>query len=122
MIDLCSIRKVQTAIRAFEAELKAETGLSLNDAIVLCAASKGMEDAASLSRELDLSPSRLTRILDSLVTRGLVSRTESPEDRRAISVSLTARGARLVAQYRETDIEVPAELARAAKKNKALRG
>jgi len=119
MVDLCSIRKVQTAIRAFEAELKAETGLSLNDAIVLCAASKGMGDAASLARELDLSPSRLTRILDSLVARGLVSRAESPDDRRSISVTLTARGSRLVAEYRETDIEVPAELARAAKKNKA---
>ena len=37
MIDLCAIRRLQTALRTFEEELKAKTGLSFNDALLLCA-------------------------------------------------------------------------------------
>jgi len=38
----------------------------------------------------------MTRILDDLVARGLVSRTPNPEDRRRVDLSLTARGEALV--------------------------
>lgn len=110
MIDLCSIRKIQSAFRQFEETLHAETGLSLNDAITLCSVSKGIREPGMLARELDLSPSRLTRILDALETRGLITRSLSPSDRRSLTVSLTDTGAKLVKKYKCTKIEIPQEL------------
>jgi Transcriptional regulators len=110
MIDLCSIRKVQTALRKFEDNLKAETGLSLNDALCLCSLGKGMSEPGVLARELELSPSRLSRILDALETRNLITRQLSAGDRRNISVRLTGDGESLINKYRCAGIEIPAEL------------
>jgi DNA-binding MarR family transcriptional regulator len=111
MLDLCSIRKIQTAIRRFEETLKDETGLSLNDAMCLCAVSQGIGEPGQIAKKLELSPSRLTRVLDDLESRNLVARRLSDADRRSIDVSLTDAGKRLVKKYQCTDIPVPEELA-----------
>jgi DNA-binding MarR family transcriptional regulator len=44
---------------------------------------------------MGLSPSRGSRVLNKLVTDGLAKAELSPKDRRAISICLTARGARM---------------------------
>ncbi len=111
MLDLCAIRKIQTAIRRFEDTLRAETGLSLNDAICLCAVHRGVFEPGSLARELELSPSRLTRVLDDLESRKLIERKLSNEDRRSITVSLTESGSDLIERYSCTDLEIPKDLA-----------
>jgi DNA-binding MarR family transcriptional regulator len=111
MIDLCAIRKLQTSLRAFEDQLKEQTGLSFNDALLLCAVNKGIVDPGGLARELELSPSRLTRVLDSLEQRGLVSRSLSDSDRRSLVVSLTSRGEQKVEHYSCSEIAIPEELA-----------
>lgn len=111
MIDLCSIRKIQTALRRFEETLKAETGLSLNDALCLCSINKGIQEPGLLAREMELSPSRLTRILDVLEGRGLITRKLSDTDRRNISVVMTEKGAELIENYQCAGIEIPEELA-----------
>ncbi len=110
MIDLCAIRRLQTSLRAFEENLKEQTGLSFNDALLLCAVNKGITEPGALARELELSPSRLTRVLDSLETRALVTRTLSSIDRRSLTVSLTESGARLVQEYSCSEITLPEEL------------
>jgi DNA-binding MarR family transcriptional regulator len=107
MIDLCSVRKLQNAIKELETTLKKDTGLSLNDAMCLCSISRGIREPGLLARELDLSPSRLSRILDSLETRNLVTRSLSDKDRRSISVQLTSYGDALIIQYRCAQEAVP---------------
>jgi DNA-binding MarR family transcriptional regulator len=111
MIDLCSIRKIQTALKRFEDGLKAETGLSLNDALCLCSISKGIQEPGLLARELELSPSRLTRILDALEGRKLIVRELSNTDRRSLSVLLTKSGEKMVNTYKCSGIEIPEDLA-----------
>lgn len=111
MIDLCSIRNIQTALKRFEVTLKTETGLSLNDAICLCSISKGIQEPGLLSKELELSPSRLTRILNDLEERKLITRKISDSDRRGISVQLSKQGEKIVNTYKCSGIEIPSELA-----------
>jgi DNA-binding MarR family transcriptional regulator len=110
MLDLCSIRKLQTSIRTFEENLKQETGLSLNDALLLCATHKGICDPSALAKELELSPSRLTRILDTLEKRNLIVRTISETDRRGVLVTLTDGGNTLIDRYSCSGITIPEEL------------
>lgn len=111
MLDLCSVRKLQTAIRQFEETLKEETGLSLNDAMCLCSIAQGSREPGQIAKKLELSPSRATRVLDALEGRSLVTRRLSDSDRRSIEVELTDAGKRIVKKYRCADITVPEELA-----------
>jgi DNA-binding MarR family transcriptional regulator len=110
MIDLCAIRKLQTSLRYFEDQLKQQTGLSFNDALLLCAVNKGICEPSALAKELELSPSRLTRILDSLENRKLVQRTLSIMDRRSLTVALTEAGSEMVKTYRCSELNLPSEL------------
>jgi DNA-binding MarR family transcriptional regulator len=50
------------------------------------------EAAARLAREVELSPSGLTRLVDRLVTRGLVARVDDAWDGRVTHLVLTERG------------------------------
>lgn len=111
MIDLCAIRKIQTALRQFEEQLRTETGLSLNDALCLCAIDKGINEPGQIAREMDLSPSRLTRILDALEGRDLVERKIADGDRRNITVKLTYFGREILGKYHCSGIELPETLA-----------
>lgn len=110
MIDLCAIRKIQTALRQFEDQLRVETGLSLNDALCLCAIDKGINEPGQIAREMELSPSRLTRILDALEGRNLVERRIADGDRRNISVRLTYSGREMLGKYHCSGIELPEAL------------
>jgi DNA-binding MarR family transcriptional regulator len=54
-----------------------------------------------LAAAAGISASTATRILDALERRGIVRRTRSPEDRRAVAVSLTERGEALLHAERD---------------------
>ena len=111
MLNLCAIRRLQSDMRSFEERLKDETGLSFNDALLLCAVEKGIVEPSALAKELDLSPSRLTRVIDSLEGRSLVQRTLSITDRRSLVISLTEAGEELVLAYNCCELQIPEELA-----------
>src|SRR4029077_3804198 len=49
-----------------------------------------------LAGNAGITPSTATRILDALERRGIVERTRTPEDRRAVAVSLTEEGQQLL--------------------------
>lgn len=48
-----------------------------------------------LARRMDLSSSRLTRILDGLVEKKIINRELSEKDRRTMNISLTQKGKRI---------------------------
>jgi DNA-binding MarR family transcriptional regulator len=58
--------------------------------------SRGPQTVGSLADSLSVHPSTATRLCDRLVAKRLVLRKPTPENRREVSVSLAARGRRLV--------------------------
>ncbi|MEO8693577.1 MAG: MarR family transcriptional regulator [Acidimicrobiales bacterium] len=58
--------------------------------------SRGPQTVGSLAESLSVHPSTATRLCDRLVAKKLVLRRSTPENRREVSVSLAARGRRLV--------------------------
>ncbi len=54
---------------------------------------------SNVAQFLGVSTAAASRAVDRLVRRGLVNRTEAPEDRRAVELSLTPKGQALLARY-----------------------
>jgi DNA-binding MarR family transcriptional regulator len=59
-----------------------------------------------LSRTLGLANSTMTRMVEHLVARGFVRRTEDDQDRRIVRVMLTADGRRLQGSLKEARREI----------------
>ena len=54
---------------------------------------------SNVAQFLGVSTAAASRAVDRLVRRGLINRTEAPEDRRAVELSLTPKGEALLASY-----------------------
>jgi MarR family 2-MHQ and catechol resistance regulon transcriptional repressor len=90
-------------VKAFQAASKylyaglAETGIDDTDFRILEALlNKGPLPVNTIGPRVYLTPGSISTAVDRLVVRGLVSRVESPEDRRIRVVSLTPKGERLI--------------------------
>ena len=78
-----------------EDELRADTGLSMNDYHVLVALSQAPERRirmGELANRLVLSPSRITYQISSMIKRGLVAKEPCPDDKRGFEAVLTEQG------------------------------
>jgi DNA-binding MarR family transcriptional regulator len=64
-------------------------------------AGRGPQNAGALAEILGIHTSTLTRLCDRLVTKGLITRGESPTNRREIVLDLTPRARRLVRSVTE---------------------
>src|ERR1700757_306146 len=91
-------------VKAFQAASKylyaglAETGIDDTDFRILEALlNKGPLPVNTIGPKVFLTPGSISTAVERLVERGLVSRVESPEDRRIRVVSLTPKGKRLIA-------------------------
>ncbi len=92
-------------IRALDAELEAEHGLSLSALEVLgrlAAAENRCLGLSALASAYGLSLSRISRIIDSLEGRGLVKRQAVQSDARAVEGRLTEAGLDLVRRAQRT--------------------
>jgi DNA-binding MarR family transcriptional regulator len=103
-IALSEVRRLRAAIRVLEREL----GLDLQSQTACCGVTppqchvlleldrRGPLTASDLAEAMGLDKSTLSRTLSGLTEAGQVVRSEDPADRRALRVSLTARGRRTV--------------------------
>ncbi len=78
----CNEEQIQSQLGLSQAEFNGLLVLDARQAVLGC----------EFSRRMGLSPSRGSRVLNTLVTGGYVRTQLSPTDRRAILVSLTSKG------------------------------
>ena len=89
------LRAHASATRGLSAELLEEHGLTLNDyecLLRLSRAEEGMLRRVDLSRELLLTPSGITRLLEGLEAAGYVERKNCASDARVAYAALTPAG------------------------------
>lgn len=89
------IRELGTRARAPGSTLTLAERLAL-----ACVADRGELRLGPLARALGTAPATASRTVDGLVSQGLLSREVDPADRRAVRITATARGRRLLAQRR----------------------
>src|SRR5215468_6810413 len=89
--------KAMGALTRYAAADIEETGLGLSDFGVLeLLLHKGPLPVNTIGPIVDLTPGSISIAVDRLFAKGLVSRVESPEDRRVRIVALTPRGKDLI--------------------------
>ena len=66
--------------------------LTFSQYMTLKKLSAGTSGVTELARAAELNPGAMTRLLDKLASKGLLTRESDPDDRRAVHVSLTAAG------------------------------
>src|SRR5690349_2213029 len=94
---LILVKAFQAAAKYLYAGLE-ETGIDDTDFRILEALlNKGPLPVNTIGPKVHLTPGSISTAVDRLVERDLVSRVESPEDRRVRVVSLTPKGKRLIA-------------------------
>ncbi len=89
------IRLMVQMPRAIDEDLLRRTGLSLTRYVVLMRLSEASDQAlrmSDLAEAASMSPSRMTRIIQSMITEGLVAKQVVPGDRRASLATLTDAG------------------------------
>ena len=89
------MRIVLTLPRRLDSDLLRSTGLGASEYKVLMFLSEAQDRTlrmAVLANAAGLSPSRTTRVVDSLETRGFVTKRSSAEDRRGFLAKLTPKG------------------------------
>jgi DNA-binding MarR family transcriptional regulator len=82
-------------VRALDAELESSIGLSMRSYEVLVRLSRSPHESlrmSELAASVLLSPSGITRLVDQLVARGLVTRHRDPADARSYLAELTKEG------------------------------
>jgi MarR family 2-MHQ and catechol resistance regulon transcriptional repressor len=90
--------KAMRALTRYAAAGIGETGLGLSDFGVLeILLNKGPLPVNTIGPIVDLTPGSISVAVDRLFAKGLVTRIESPEDRRVRIVALTSRGKDLIA-------------------------
>jgi DNA-binding MarR family transcriptional regulator len=102
-ISLCCQDREVIQARAFgltPAEARCLIALKLNT----------IHTTADLAGKLLVAKSRVTRILDGMVKKGLVTRREGLEDRRTCLVNLTPQGEKITEQYFDALLEVHREV------------
>lgn len=99
---LDNLRRIFQAIHEYSKLAEKATGLTGPQlwAVKLLAGGAPVR-VSDLARQMYLRPPTVVGILDRLETKGLVTRTHSMKDRRAVDLSLTGAGLELAAQAPE---------------------
>ena len=99
--DLCSLRDLVRSIHELERELKRVYGLTLNEGLCLCCVSNRGQSPGDCARQMGLSPSRISRLLNSLERKGLLERRSVPDDHRSTGLVPTDKGRERLRVLRE---------------------
>lgn len=94
------LRGHAAATRLLSARLQADHGLTINDyeaLVLLSTADEGRLRRVDLARQLLLTPSGVTRLLEGLEASGLVERETCPSDFRVTYAQLTDEGRKCLA-------------------------
>lgn len=109
MKTICIMRDVLKALSVFESTFEKAYGVSLNEAMILCALleSKKEMTSTSVSKRTELSPSHTSKMLRILEEKQLIERTLSNGDKRLMFFHLSKTGSKKVKELNINKVEIP---------------
>ncbi|MCS7299451.1 MAG: MarR family transcriptional regulator [Spirochaetia bacterium] len=107
MENICRLRRIFSLVYRLERSIKKRFGITANEIMVLCLLNVTKLSAGELSREMGISESRMSKIIDSLEKNKYIVREVGLNDKRKMMFSITEKGIDKVREFAESDFEVP---------------
>lgn len=110
MKSICMMRDIYKAISLFEAEFEKVHGLSLNEAMVLCALQEADEEgliSTAISERTEMTASHTSKVIRSVEDKGLIERAVGEVDKRQMHFSLTIAGKEKLQRLLCKDVAIP---------------
>lgn len=103
------MRDLYKALTRFEAAFDQQYGLSLNEAMVLCALHEAKKEMTSsaIAERTELAPSHTSKVIRTVEIKGLIQRDMGKTDKRQMYFSLTPAGETRLQAIQLNEIEVP---------------
>jgi DNA-binding MarR family transcriptional regulator len=90
--EICKLKKIFALTHELEKKIKHECNLTANEVFILCLLSKGIKRPAEMAEKLDITISRISRILSSLEEKKFINREVDNNDKRMFHFELTKKG------------------------------
>ncbi|WP_455584127.1 MarR family winged helix-turn-helix transcriptional regulator [Bacteroides sp.] len=109
MRTICMMRDIYKALAGFETQFEKVYGLSLNEAMILCALQEAKREMTStdLSARTEMGPSHTSKVIRTVEEKGLIKRTLGEIDKRQMYFSLTPEGEKQLEAISLEKVEVP---------------
>ncbi len=104
---ICVMRELMMALSDFENKLMDAHGVSLNEAMVLCALGGECVTASVIAERTGLRPSHASKVIGALEERGYLMRELGKQDKRQMYLSLTEAGKECLGRIKAYEFEVP---------------
>ncbi len=104
------MRELMIALSDFENKLMDTHGVSLNEAMILCALGDECITASIIAERTGLRPSHASKVIGTLEAQGYLIRELGKQDKRQMYLSLTDVGKGCLEQIKRYEFEVPALL------------
>lgn len=101
------MRELFRALSDLEAHLLQAHGVSLNEAMVLCAIGGERVAASTIVERTGLTPSHASKVIRAVEERNLLVRALGEKDKRQMYFSLTEEACRCLKGIRSQGVEVP---------------
>lgn len=101
------MRELMKALSDFESQLMENHGVTLNEAIALCAIGDECVAASVISERTGLRPSHTSKVISSLESKKHVIRKLGKQDKRQMYLSLSASGKECLAKIRVHVFDIP---------------
>ncbi|WP_349665780.1 MarR family winged helix-turn-helix transcriptional regulator [Xylanibacter muris] len=106
------MRELYKALSLLENELQTTHGVSLNEAMVMCAIGTDSITASTVTGQTGLSASNASKVIRALERRKLLLRKFGKDDKRLVFLSLTASGKDKLDKLKCHQFDIPPTLLR----------
>ena len=93
MEEICKLKDIYKSLYNFEKEFAETNGITINEGMILCCLKDGKPKSANeLYDFVGLSGSRVSRVINTVEQKGLITREMGVKDKRQMIFSLTESG------------------------------
>ena len=109
MNTICKMRDIYKALSIFETAFEKVYGISLNEAMVLCALREAGKEITStaIAERTEMAPSHTSKVIRAVEDKGLIRRALGEVDKRQMYFNLTEAGKKRLDELDLDKVEVP---------------
>lgn len=109
MNTICKMRDIYKALSIFETAFEEVYGISLNEAMVLCALREAGKEITStaIAERTEMAPSHTSKVIRAVEDKGLIRRALGEVDKRQMYFSLTGAGKKRLNELDLDKVEIP---------------